>query len=82
MVTQHNYTYDYVVTGEDSYRITWYDNGSTVVCESVYKIVADSVEELGKAIGLNAMALWNSNARLFIEDEPEAEREMMMEEGV
>lgn len=82
MATQHNYTYGHVAMGEDAYRITWYDNGSTVVCESVYKIVADSTEELEKAIVLNAMALRNSNARLFVEDEPEEGREMMMEEGV
>ena len=82
MATTHSYKFGYVSTGNDTYRITWYDNGSTVVCESVYRIVADSTEELEKAITLNAMALRNSNSKLFAEDEPEEGRDMMMETEV
>lgn len=66
----HNYTFGYVSTETLTYRITWYDNGTTIVCESVYRMVADSDEELKKAITLNAMALRNSNSKLFVEDEP------------
>lgn len=65
----HNYTFGYVSTEASTYRITWYDNGTTIVCESVYRMVADSDEELRKAITLNAMALRNSNSKLFVEDE-------------
>lgn len=68
---QHNYTFGYVANGNNIYTVTWYDNGTTVVCTAQYTIVADSAEDLTKTITLNALALRSANARLFKENEIE-----------
>lgn len=66
---QHNYTFGYTANGNNVYTITWYDNGTTVVCTAPYTIIADSAEDLTRAITLEALALRSANAKLFKENE-------------
>lgn len=68
---KHNYTFGYQSDG-NIYTVTWYDNGTTVVCSAEYTIVADSAEDLDSAITLNALALRSANARLFVESTMES----------
>lgn len=78
---QHNYTFNYVSVGNNIYTITWYDNSTTVVCSAQYTIVADTTEDLMKAIMLDALSLRSSNARLFKENEIERDENMEVLNG-
>lgn len=69
---KHNYTYAYNGNGGNAYTITWYDNG-TAVCSGQYSIIADSMEQLTLSITLNALALRESNAKLFKENDTNTE---------
>lgn len=68
---KHSYTFGHTSDGNIC-TVTWYDNGTTVVCSAEYTIVADSAEDLDSAITLNALALRSANARLFVEDAMES----------
>lgn len=71
---KHNYTYTYTSNGNNAYTITWADNG-TAICAGQYTIIADTMEQLTLSITLNALALRESNAKLFKENETKKEIE-------
>lgn len=73
------YGYTYTAKSDNCYTITWTSDGVKILSAD-YRIVADTPDELESVIALNAIALKNSNARLFPSQQEETEHVMMTEE--